>query len=314
MEDTSLLEKDGAISIEDLVKHFQKNDFSAMVSLYESEKASSEQNQLYRRAKKHFRTAWNAQMKMLTGKGSLANFSEFAPVRCLEKREEDLISGVVMEVLADEAHSEAIMDQTLEQFREPLLSEIETYAATIGKTTDSLSEEEFAAAVNQFADLFLGKMMNLLQQTQRVPELIRFMHDTPAHEDFNHSIKENYDKIDFVRAWYHLRTKIGAMLSLSDFPETELADSDEAIASSMTKSERERAEEDAEYDRLLQAFCKTLNDIDSQIVYMCDEGLTQKEMAARLGYANHSAVSKRLKKIYKKCCVFLDAQPKDETE
>lgn len=314
MVDTSLLEKEGAISIEDLMKHFQTNDFSAMVSLYESEKASSEQNQLYRRAKKHFRTAWNAQMKMLTGKDSLANFSEFAPVRCLQEREEDLISGVVMELLADEAHSEAIMDQTLEQFREPLLSEIETYAATIGKTTDSLSEEEFAAAVNQFVDLFLGKMMNLLQQTQQVPELMRFMHDTPAHEDFNNSIKENYDKIDFMRAWYHLRTKIGAMLSLSDFPEAELADSDEAIASSMTKSERERAEEDAEYDRLLQAFCKTLNDIDSQIVYMCDEDLTQKEMAERLGYANHSAVSKRLKKIYKKYCAFLDAQPKDETE
>ena len=127
-------------------------------------------------------------------------------------------------------------------------------------------------------------------------------------------IKENYDKIDFMRAWYHLRTKIGAMLSLSDFPEAELADSDEAIAGSMTKSERERAEEDAKYDRLLQAFCKTLNDIDSQIVYMCDEGLTQKEMAERLGYANHSAINKRIKKIYKKCCDFLDAQPKEETE
>jgi len=314
MVDTSLLEKDGAISIEDLIKHFQTNDFSAMVSLYDSEKATGERNQLYHRAKKHFRIAWDTQMKMLTGESSLANFSEFAPVRYLERREEDLFSGIVMELLADEVHSEAIMNQILEQFREPLLVEIEVYAATIGKPMDSLSEDELSTAVNQFADLFLGKMMKLLQQTQQVPTLVRFMHDTPAHEDFNNSIKENYDRIDFMRAWYHLRTKIGAMLSLSDFPEAELADSDEAIASFMTKSECERAEEDAKYDRLLQAFCKTLSDIDSQIVYMCDEGLTQKEMAGRLGYANHSAVSKHLKKIYKKCCAFLDAQPKDETE
>ena len=42
--------------------------------------------------------------------------------------EEDLISGVVMELLADEAHGEAIMNQILEQFREPLLFEIATYA------------------------------------------------------------------------------------------------------------------------------------------------------------------------------------------
>lgn len=314
MVDTSLLDKDGAISIEDLMKRFQTNDFSAMVSLYDSEKATEAQNQLYRRVKKHFRIVWDAQVEMLTGKGSLANFSELALVRCLEEREEDLISGLVMDLLADEARTETIMNQIMEQFREPLLVEIEAYAVTIGKTTDSLSEEEFAAAVNQFADLFLSKMMNLLQQTQQVPELMRFMHDTPAHEDFNNSIKDNYDKIDFMRAWYHLRTKIGAMLSLSDFPEAELADSDEAVASSMTKSECERAEEDAKYDRLLQAFCETLNDIDSQIVYMCDEGLTQKEMAERLGYANHSAVSKRLKKIYQKCCAFLDAQPKEETE
>lgn len=166
MIDTSLLGKDGAISIEDLMKHFQANDFSAMVSLYESEKATSEQNKLYRIAKKHFRITWNAQMKMLTGKGSLANFSEFAPVRCLEEREEDLVSGLVMELLADEARSEAIMNQILDQFREPLLFEMATYAATIGKTTDSLSEEEFAAAVNQFADLFLdiqpGRRQNVL--------------------------------------------------------------------------------------------------------------------------------------------------------
>ncbi len=314
MVDTSLLDKDGAISIEDLMKRFQTNDFSAMVSLYDSEKATEAQNQLYRRVKKHFRIVWDAQVEMLTGKGSLANFSELALVRCLEEREEDLISGLVMDLLADEARTETIMNQIMEQFREPLLVEIEAYAVTIGKTTDSLSEEEFAAAVNQFADLFLSKMMNLLQQTQQVPELMRFMHDTPAHEDFNNSIKDNYDKIDFMRAWYHLRTKIGAMLSLSDFPEAELADSDEAVASSMTKSECERAEEDAKYDRLLQAFCETLNDIDSQIVYMCDEGLTQKEMAKRLSYANHSAVSKRLKKIYQKCCAFLDAQQKEETE
>jgi hypothetical protein len=81
MVDTSLLEKDGAISMEDLIKLFQTNDFSAMVSLYDSDKATGERNQLYHRAKKHFRIAWDTQMKMLTGKGSLANFSKFSPVR-----------------------------------------------------------------------------------------------------------------------------------------------------------------------------------------------------------------------------------------
>ena len=75
---------------------------------------------------------------------------------------------------------------------------------------------------------------------------------------------------------------------------------------------QQRIEYDEQYDALVAAFCATLDDdIDCQIVYMCDEGLSQTEMARRLGFRTHSAVTKRIQKIYEKCCAFLEAQPKD---
>ena len=40
---------------------------------------------------------------------------------------------------------------------------------------------------------------------------------------------------------------------------------------------------------------KTLSSTDKEIYYLSEKGLTQKEIADRLGYKTHSAVSKRMK-------------------
>ena len=46
MVDTSLLNKEGSITIEDLKEHFRLNDFSALTSNYKSKTATSEQNEI----------------------------------------------------------------------------------------------------------------------------------------------------------------------------------------------------------------------------------------------------------------------------
>lgn len=310
MRDTSLLEKDGAISIEDLKKHFQKNDFSAEVSHYNPNAASSENNELYLKVKQIIRNAWNKEMQKLTKKKSLMNFSEFHPVRCLEEREEDLVAGTVMELLTDEAQCNMILELIFAQMYGKIMKALESYAAAHNKTVDALTEAQIALVVDEFADQFLAHMMQLFLQVQSVPEIMDIGKDMPAMEDYADTGHTNYDRIDGLRKLEHLRTQLGGMLSLSDVPKDASTDIDRLLA---TMDTEQRKRDDAKYDHLLQTFCKTLkDDVDRQIVYMCDEGLNQTQIAEKLGFANHSAVSKRIAKIYKKCCAFLEAQPREE--
>ena len=310
MVDTSLLEKDGAISIEDLMKHFQANDFSTEVSRYNAKKASSESNELYLKVKQIFQNAWNKEMQKLTKKKSLMNFSEFHPVCCLEEREEELVAGTVMELLADEAQLNMILDLIFAQMHGKIMGALESYAATRNKTVDALTEAQVALVVDKFADQFLAHMMQLFLQVQSVPEIMEMGKDMPAMEDYADTGRTNYDRIDGLRKLEHLRTQLGGMLSLSDVPKGASTDIDRLLA---TMDTEQRKRDDEKYDRLLQTFCKTLkDDVDQQIVYMCDEGLNQTQIAEKLGFANHSAVSKRIAKIYKKCCAFLEAQPREE--
>lgn len=195
MQDTTLLDRSKPITMDGLRAFFREHDFSAQTSGYKFERASSEKNQIYIKTKGLFRKAWNQQMKSLTGKGSLINFSSDAPVRCLEESEEKLVAGTVMEILGNEPYAEKLIDQVLTSMRKPMNTEIEKFAQARGKTTADLTEEEFRQAVDAFADEFLARMMKLLLQVQNVPELMDFMSQDAAHEDFDEDVYRNYDKI-----------------------------------------------------------------------------------------------------------------------
>ena len=292
------MDQDGTPTLGELKKFFQEKDFTTAVSGFDFEHASEEDNQLYLKIKNLFGTAWNGQMKELTGTGSLANFSKDAPVKCLEKADEDLIVGTIMEILQDDTLTEMYGQISAEVVAEPLAKELEEYAEEHGKSVDDLTEEEVALIMDDFSNLFLGNAMNLLQQTQSVPEIMDISSKMAAHEDFASTKGRNYDKIDFRRRWYHLRAKIDTTLSYDEIVENELADPDSADAFSAIE---ESMDQDELYGMLLDAVCDSCdNDIDRQIILMCDEQLTQKEIAERLGYKSQGAVSKRLKKLRKK--------------
>jgi hypothetical protein len=108
-KDMSLLEKDGAPTEEELKEFFRKHDFSSQVSSFDINTASESENRLYIRATKLFRGSWNDQVHALGGKKSLRNFSEFDPIRCLEKSEEKLVSGTVATIASDEDHFQSII-------------------------------------------------------------------------------------------------------------------------------------------------------------------------------------------------------------
>jgi len=308
MANTSLLEKEGPITLEDLKANFRANDFSAYSSGFGDKEESTERNDRYNMIRKYFKGVWYDQLKTMSSK-PLPRFSKVSPIGCLERSESSLVAGTVVNIMEDEQQTQMLLDVGLQVLQEPLEKELEHLANAQGITPEELSEEELSAALDRLSDQFLGKMMNLLLQTQDVPQLLTFSHKMPAHEDFANGSMNDNAKIDFLRKWYHLRTKIGAMLSLSDVEADEHADTENAMAA---MDIQQRIEYDETYDALVAAFCATLDDdIDRQIVYMCDDGLTHAEMARRLGFQTHSAVTKRIQKIYEKCCAFLEAQPKD---
>lgn len=299
--DMSLLEKDRVPTIEELKAFFREHDFSTQVSSYDPSVATKEQNQIYVKAKKHFRSSWNEQMKLLTGKGSLLGFSSDAPVRHLEKSNEQLIAGTVMEILADETLSEIIIDSVLESFEDEIAFEIANYAEEQNKSVDEITEEEYELVFDRFADIFLATMMNLLLQVESVPGIMDVSKKNATHEDFSNSAS-NFDKIDFERKWDHTRTKIGNMESLERYKNLE-HESPDSVSEILSDEEQQANIESIE---IIKSFYDYLgDDTDIKIFKLNANGYTQKEIAEQLGFKTHSAVGKRLKKIEEKRIEFL---------
>ena len=294
--DMTLLEKDSAPTIAELKAFFRDHDFSTQVSKYDPMTAYEEQNRVYIKAKKHFLSSWNKQMKLLTGKGSLINFTSNAPVRCLEEANENLVAGVVMEILTDETLCERIIDSMLTALEGDITAELEKHAKAHNKTVEDLTEEEFTFVFDQFADLFLSVMMNKLLQVESVPEIVGVSKEIGAHEDFARTANTNYDKIDFKRQWSHTRSRVGEMESLDQIEKTEHTAPDSA-----TEFSDENPQAHLEMVETIKEFYEFLGDeTDVKIFKLKANGYTQKQIAERLGFKTHSAVGKRLKKIEEK--------------
>ena len=110
MKKSSLFEKEGPTTIEDLKANFKENDFTTMKSKFNPKKASEGELFLYGRAKTIFQQSWNEKMGELTGLSSLLNFSDDSPLISLEKTDENLVSGIVMELSANEEALDRIFD------------------------------------------------------------------------------------------------------------------------------------------------------------------------------------------------------------
>ncbi len=304
--DMTLLEKDSAPTIAELKAFFKDHDFSTQVSKYDPMTASEEQNRVYIKAKKHFLSSWNKQMKLLTGKGSLINFTSNAPVRCLEEANENLVAGAVMEILTDETLCEDSIDSMLTALEGDITAALEKYAKGHNKSVEELTEAELAFVFDQFADLFLSVMMNKLMQVESVPDILGASKEIGAHEDFATTANTNFNKVDFERQWDHTRTRVGELESLDQMEELERKDPE-----SITEFSDENPQARLEIVETIKEFYAFLGDeTDVKIFKLKANGYTQKQIAERLGFKTHSAVGKRLKKIEEKQKAFLEMQNK----
>ena len=123
-------------------------------------------------------------------------------------------------------------------------------------------------------------------------------------QDFDNIPYTNFDKINGMRKWDHLRTQI-QILSLDHIVDAIRSNPDSAPEYMTYRYDITKDELEEEYRLLRKAFMQTLSPEDQKIFALKEEGMKQKEIAKKLGYANHSAVSKRVKKIQKACRAFL---------
>lgn len=111
-------------------------------------------------------------------------------------------------------------------------------------------------------------------------------------EDFD--FRRSRQKTDFYREWYHTRTK-HPQISLESFQE-DYEESHDGMEWDMPDESLD-LELEAVDQVQVDTFLKTLTEKDKQILEMRMDGFTLEEIVDKLGYANHSGVLKRIRKV-----------------
>lgn len=138
-------------------------------------------------------------------------------------------------------------------------------------------------------------MKQVVQQTieeQGWGPVLEVIREMPCDEDFM-----NWDtnvRKDFLRKWYHTRSKRVQTVSLEECME----DEDSKIHSLPAPDGDFTGQ--VEGEDFCQRFKATLSQKDMAILELRAEGYTYEEIADRLGYKTHSAVVKRMEAIKKR--------------
>ena len=271
---------------------FQQNDFTSNMAVEREYKFTGEKAKVFARSKKIFGEYWLGNLRKLGVKRKMKNYSKDHPVNFLENADADYFSKQISEIYADPNKLSEYIDRFFEMYGEPVMLGLDCYAKSVGKEVDELTDEEIHTIVEKVAGVIGETLIETVMQGQQVPAIFGISKKIPQHEDFTEQL--NQDKINFYNKWTHAKTKLGAPLLFSELSDDEATNIEGAKMFFANDPEEERR-----YIFLRDEFAKTLSSTDKEIYYLSEKGLTQKEIADRLGYKNHSAVSKR-KKIMNK--------------
>lgn len=284
--------------LNELQSFFQQNDFSANMAVEREYNFTGEKAKIFVRTKKIFGEYWLGNLRKLGVKRKMKNFSKDHPVNFLENADADYFSEQISEIYADPDKLSEYIDRFFEMYGESVMLGLDCYAKSISKEVDDLSDEEIHTIVEKVAGVIDETLIETVMQGQQVSEIFGISKKIPQHEDFSEQL--NQDKINFYNKWTHANTKLGAPLLFSELSDDESTNIEGAKMFFANDHEEERR-----YIFLRDEFAKTLNGTDREIYYLLEKGITQKEIAKRLGYKTHSAVSKRMKIMNKDFKEFL---------
>ena len=274
--------------LDELQSFFQNNDFTANITLNRECNLKGEQAEIFVRTKKIFGEYWLGNLRPLGVNRRMKNFSKDYPVNLLENADADYFSEQISEIHTDPDKLNEYIDRFFEMYGEPVMLGIDCYAKSVGKEADDLTDEEIHTVVEKVAGVIDETLIETVMQGQQISEIFGISKKIPQHEDFTEQL--NQDKINSYNKWTNCKTKLGAPLFFSELSEDESTN----IEGVKNFFANDPAEEQR-YIFLRDEFAKTLNSTDKEIYYLSEKGLTQKEIADRLGYKTHSAVSKRMK-------------------
>ena len=284
--------------LNELQSFFQQNDFTSNMALEREHNSEGEQAKIYVRTKKIFGEYWLSNLRKLGVKRKMKNFSEDHPVNFLENADADYFSEQISEIYTDPDKLSEYIDRFFEMYGESVMLGLDSYAKSVNKEIDDLTNEEIHTVVEKVAGVIDETLIESVMQGQQIPAIFGISKKIPQHEDYTDKLSQ--DKINFYNKWTHAKTKLGAPLLFSELSEDEATNIEGAKMFFANDPEEERR-----YIFLRDEFAKTLNDTDREIYYLSEKGITQKEIATRLGYKTHSAVSKRMKIMNKDFKKFL---------
>ena len=284
--------------LDELQSFFQNNDFTANMTLNRECNLKGEQAEIFVRIKKIFGEYWLGNLRPLGVNRKMKNFSKDYPVNFLENADADYFSEEISKIYGNPEMLNRNIDRFFEMYEEPVMLGLDCYAKSVGKEADDLTDEEIHTVVEKVAGVIDETLIETVMQGQQVSEIFGISRKVPQHEDFTEKLSQ--DKINFYNKWTHAKTKLGAPLLFSELSEDEATNIEGAKMFFANNPEEERR-----YIFLRDEFAKTLNSTDREIYYLLEKGITQKEIAKRLGYKTHSAVSKRTKIMNKDFKKFL---------
>ena len=208
-----------------LQAYYEAHDFTGNIPAFDDKKYTPAQLQIYAKAKKFFAQSWLKLLPETGNKRSMRNFSKNYPLNCLKEGDAAYIADMVAQIMGDEKQFKASIDKFFSDLQEPLETGFRACAKAHGKTPEELTDKEIEDVVDKLAGLFMEEMINALMTAQKTPEIFAALHKgetkLTAHEDFNDSVCENHDKINFLKRWTHSNTQLGAALSLEEVMATD---------------------------------------------------------------------------------------------
>ncbi|MDL2325117.1 hypothetical protein LJC61_08265 [Ruminococcaceae bacterium OttesenSCG-928-A16] len=170
-------------------------------------------------------------------------------------------------------------------------------AEEFGFNTYSLgtASKNFAIPVLSWeqAESYFAQFVEIFRQRYPLDKWIEVVKQHPCHEDYEPS-RWSKGRIDFYRKWYHSRSI------------TKVSFVGETWEWERLKSDLFDPWNSIDFKLDYENFKQTLSEKDRKVIELLYSGYTQVEIAKILGYANHSAVSKRAAKIAKNYRTYME--------
>lgn len=143
----------------------------------------------------------------------------------------------------------------------------------------------------ELAEMIFKGFAEDMRKLLPLDEYLKVVQEYPAHEDYEPTRKNRRTYINFLRKWYHTRSKWVKPVAVNTSEEWDKLHN---------KALERNPYAQADYRMDYEPFEADLSETDNKIIHWLIQGYTQAEIAAALGYANHSPVTKRIQRIGKR--------------